>query len=221
MARSVTIQSIVDRARLHSDQRDSQFVSDDECIELLNEIFPELYDLLVSIDENYYMSEDSIDISADTMRYDLPDDFYKLTGVDFSDGGGGQYVTLYPFPEGERNQSFTPGALPSGSVRLRYIPAPTVFTALTDTVDGVSGWDRLLSLLLAIDMGDAEESNTDRLYRKYETTLKRIQQSLQRDLGMPGRVTDVTMPYYTWAGSVRYRLFGNQIEFVTAPFNVY
>ena len=218
MARSVTLRDIVSRARIHADQRNSNFVSDDdgETLALLNEIWPELFDELCAIDQTYYLEVSApVAVSSASTTYDLPDDFYKIVGVDFSLNGD-QWTTLYPFVEGERNQAFTTSGVPSGYIRYRYLPAPQTFTALTDEVDGIAGWDRMLSLLLAIDMLDAEETNSDRLYRKYERTVKRIRETSQRDMGMPGRVTDVTIPNANLLYSALcYRLRGSQIELLS------
>lgn len=219
--RSVTLQSIVDRARVHADMRNSGFIKDATALAMLNEVWPRLYDELVSVDENYYSTFGSLfDISESLgVDYDLPADFYKLIGVDYTSDNGNTFFTLFPFNEGERNVGFTSTNIPSGKVRLIYVPAPTTFTSLSQTIDGVAGWDRLLSLLLAIDMLDAEESNTDRLYRKYESELKRIQQGAERDMGMPGTVTDIHRPsfdaQYSW---VRYRLYGNKINFMSTQY---
>jgi hypothetical protein len=217
VARLVTIADIVQRARLHADQRQSQFINDTEALQLFNEVYGEMYDELVDIDENYYASEAPIVISNQAADYDLPDDFYKIIGVDLETSTAGERITLFPYNEGERNIAFTQARnLPSATVYLKYVPAPAIFTSLSQTVDGVAGWDRLLSLALAIDMADAEETNTDRLERKYQKTLQRIRGSLDRDIGMPGTVTDVSRPSVNYLySSLKYRLYGGQIHFIS------
>lgn len=217
MARSVTLASIVERARDHADMTNSGFASDAKCLRLLNEIYPKLYDELVMSSENYYCETDDFAITSGTVAYDLPADFYKTLSLSFSNDNGGTFYPLMPFPEAERSVPFNTSMLPTGIVRHRYVPAPPVFTALTETVDGVAGWDRMLALLLAIDLLDAEESNSDRLYRKYQEELRRIQTSDDRDLGMPARVTDIySLRFnYNW---LRYRLYGDTIEFVSTEY---
>lgn len=220
MARSVTLQSIVDRARLHADMRGSGFMRDAELLTLLNEIYPELYDELVGSYENYYQSTATISIVTGTNEYNLPNDMYKLLGVDFKVNNDA-YITLKPFMEGERNVTLTTNTnIPTGEIRLRYVPVPATFTALTQEVDGVAGWDRLLSLLLAIDMLDAEESDSSPLYRKYQRTLARIQEMApNRDLGMPARVVDVYKPNLQLIyGALAYRLQGNKVELINTEF---
>tara|TARA_R110000868_G_scaffold148576_3_gene370561 strand:+ start:5535 stop:6215 length:681 start_codon:yes stop_codon:yes gene_type:complete len=217
MARNVTVQQIIDRARIHADQRGSGFIRDAEALTLMNEIYPELYDELVGSYENYFMTTGTVTLVPGTTFYALPADFYKMLGVDFKVNAD-TYVTLYNFSESERNNTFVSGSsIPSGELRLRYIPAPVVFTALTDSFDGVAGWDRLLSLLLAIDMADAEETDSSPLYRKYQRTLQRIQSmAAPRDTGMPARVVDVySRNLWSYYSSFRYRLQGDEVELIS------
>jgi hypothetical protein len=214
--RSVTIADIVARARIHADQRNSGFVSDAEALQLFNEVYPELYDELVDVDENYYITEaPGIAVSSATGTYALPGDFYKMVGVDFQ--AGSDRITLYRFNEADRNQSFTSATnIPTGTVYLRYVPAPTIYTSTSQTVDGIAGWDRLCSLRIAIDMMDAEESNTDRLTRKYQERLETIRGSLDRDLGMPQTVTDVSRASSQYLlSTLKYRLYGNNLHLIT------
>lgn len=218
MARSVTLQSIANRARVHADLRQSSFINDTEMLAILNETYAELYDELVASYENYYSTTSTVSIVAGTADYALPADFYKLISVDFQTGSG-EYVTLQPFMEGERNESPS-SSLPTGTVRLRYVPAPTTFAALSESIDGVAGWDRLLSLLVAIDMLDAEESDTTALHKKYSRTLERIRgMAAPRDAGFPARIVDVYKPSLSMQyGQLRYRLRGAYVSFVNTEF---
>lgn len=213
MARSVTLQSIADRARLYSDQRYSSFISDTDMLLLINDRYTELYDLLVDSFENYYSEYANLSIAPGTPTYDLPADFYKLLGVDYQVGNGA-YITLRPYEEQERNLDVTTAfSLPSGTVRINYIPAPTTYTALTDTFDGVAGWDRLISLGVAIDILDAEESDSSALNKKFSQTYDRVVTMAQnRDTSSPSRISDVYQTnFYAIYGALRYRLYGDTI----------
>lgn len=199
----------------------SSFFSTAEKIDLLNALYPELYDLLVSANENYYSKSPAytFNIGGSTLSYSLPADFYKILGVDFQIGG--LWTTVFPYNESDRNRSFNSN-LPSGQVRLRYVPAPTTFSAndLSATVDGVSGWDELVVLNLAIAMLSAEESSTTQLERRLAKIEKRIATvSQNRDLAMPGTVTDVYRAANGYSmvntPSIRYRLYGDSIEFMS------
>ena len=216
MARNVTVQNIIDRARIHADQKGSGFIRDSELLLLLNEVMPELYDELVGSYENYFMDTAPVTLVTGTTFYNLPENFYKLIGIDYRVNQD-TYVTLYNFNEIDRNNTFiSNSSIPSGELRIRYVPAPPVFTSLTDTFDGVAGWDRLLSLLLAIDMMDSEETDSSPLYRKYQRTLQRIiGMAAPRDTGMPSTVSDVySRNLWSYYASLRYRLQGNQIELI-------
>lgn len=218
--RNVTIQTIADSARFHADMKSSNFVSDAEILSRINDAYCELYDELVSAYENYFVTTSSFPVLTGTDTYDLPDDFYKMLGVDFQVTQGA-YVTLREYNEGERNMSLTTNSnIPSGSIRIRYVPAPTVFTAMTDTFDGVAGWDRLVSLLTAIDLMDAEESDSSALAKKYNRTLQRIKDmSAPRDAGMPATVVDVSsQPFQNIYGALRYRFYGNSVVFMSTEY---
>jgi hypothetical protein len=201
--------------------RETGFIDDTEMLTLINDVYPELYDELVGAYENYYSTTSTVSISPGTSSYALPADLYKILAVEYQVSVNGAYVTLYPFMEGERNQEIVSNtSIPSGTVRIRYVPAPTTFTSLSQTVDGISGWDRLLSLLVAIDMLDAEESDSAPLTRKYARVLERIRSmSPTRDAANPARVVDVsTARYNPIYSNLRYRLQGNNIEFINAEY---
>lgn len=219
MARTVSLQSIADRARVHADLKSSGFISDTEMLGILNECWGELFDELVMSYENYYSSTDTITLVAGTTSYALADDFYKIIGVDYKISAN-DYVTLRPFMEGERNSTLTSNVnIPSGELQIRYVPAPAIFTDLADEVDGVAGWDRLLSLLAAIDMLDSEETDSGPLYKKYLRTLDRIRgAAAPRDAGFPARIVDVTKGTGGMYGSLQYRLRGDSIELVNTEF---
>lgn len=220
MARSVTLQSIADRARVHADMRETTFIDDDEMLGIINEVWPELYDELVAVNENYYVTTGTLTLTPGTDTYALPADCYKLISVDFKVAND-SWISLFPFGESERNASvLSQSSIPSGQVRIRYVPAPTTFTSLSQSLDGISGWDRLLSLLVAIDMLDAEESDSSPVYRKYTRTLKRIQEMApNRDQGIPARVADMsTSQFNSIYARLRYRMYGNNIQFINTEY---
>lgn len=220
MARTVTCQQIADKARVYADMRQTNFINDVEILALINDAYPELYDELIASTENYAVSEATITIGPSTDSYALPADFYKIIGVDFRVNQGA-YITLYPYNENDRNMSLSaPNNLPAGSVRLRYAPAPTAFTALTDAFDGIAGWDRLVSMIVAIDMLDAEESDSSALRAKYARTLQRVKDmAAPRDQGSPATIVDVYRPQINWTyGALKYRLNGDEIRFLNTEF---
>lgn len=214
--RKVTVAELFRRASKRADMTNSNFYSQQDKFDLLNECYPALYDILVKAYENYYVGPDyEFSIGANTFTYDLPEDFYKIVGVDYKVGQD-QWITLRNFNESSRNSTLTAQNLPTGTIRLRYIPAPAVFSSLTDEIDGVSGWDALLVTEMAIAMLTSEESSTSTLERLKASQMRRIVESSQnRDTGMPATVSDSyainDLLYYD---SLRYRLYGDQIRFM-------
>jgi hypothetical protein len=91
---------------------------------------------------------------------------------------------------------------------------------LTETFDGVSGWDELVVLELAIAMLDTEESDTSSLKERRNRAEKRIMlMSQNRDMGMPSTITDTeTQVHYNVRNTVRYRLYGDTMEFISVEY---
>jgi hypothetical protein len=220
MARAVSLQSIVDKARILADMKSSNFISNAEALALVNDCFCELYDELVGSYEDYYSATETLTLTTGTNEYDLPDDFYKMIGVDFQVNNDA-YITLRPYQNAERNVTLTTNVtIPSGSLRLRYVPAPPIFTDLATEVDGVAGWDRLMTLSLAIDFLNAEESDTTALQAKYDRTLKRIRDMANpRDTGMAFRISDIYRPNIQMVyGALQYHMYGNSLVLISTEF---
>lgn len=219
MAELVTVQSIITRALRRADLENSLFIGVDEQLDMANEAYASLYNLLVDSYENYFSTEVTIALSIGVDTYSLPADFYKAIAFDFDINGRRQ--TLFPYTELERNATlFDAASIPSGTVYLRYIPRPTLFTDVTQTIDGISGWEALLVTDMAIMMLDKEEADTDRLQKRWQRDYERIQAlSHNRSVTFPGRVTDVTLQDMSFIReTLRWRLYGNNVQFVTAQF---
>jgi hypothetical protein len=223
MARTVTVENLIRRIRKRADMQSSAFFTDDDILDLLNEAYPELYDTLTQAFQNYYAESTPITLVAGTAAYDLPADFYKLISVDYLVSGpidGGTYEALFPYNEMERNATLgITSSIPNGTVRMRYIPACPVLT-LSDSLDGIDGWDAYIVTDVAIMMLDAEESNTDRLERRRQRLLQRIMSASQnRDVTMPGQVADVTVySLSSFRDTLRYRFYGDRLEFINVTY---
>ena len=110
-------------SRQRADMVNSTFVSDAELSSYINASYYELYDLLVQkYGNDYYVKEYSFNLAGNQSRYDLPDDFYKLLGVDLEIGSGPDgYVSLRPFSLAERNRYSTANVQTwIGVTNLRY-----------------------------------------------------------------------------------------------------
>lgn len=215
MAENVTVAQIKLRALRRADKEGTNFVGADELLDYVNEAYASLYSLMVSTYQNYFSKDQNLTLTAGVDTYDLPADFYKAISFDFLNGT--RYETIYPYDELERNAALsTAQSIPGGTVKLRYIAAPTVFAADTDMVNCVAGWESLLVTDIAIMILDKEESDTDRLERRRSRDFKRIEEAAQnRSVTFPGRVTDVTIYNHLWFGdTLRYRLYGDAVQFI-------
>lgn len=142
------------QAKQRADREKSQFVTDIEWNKYINQAYFELYDLLVTVYEDYYLAP-PISFVADgtNFSYNLPTGsntflnasnvtftpqaFYKLAGVDLSlNAPTNSYVTINKFNFIDRNKYLypTPGGNIYGVFNLQYrvmgnaiqfIPTPT------------------------------------------------------------------------------------------------
>lgn len=222
MARNVTVGDVIERARVKADMRHTSFISAAEALDMVNECYTELYDLLVQTFQNYFSTTGTLTLVPGTVSYALPADFYKMIVAE-RDVGGGAYSTIFPYNELEKNSTISTSAasIPSATVRLRYIPAPAIFTSTGTNIDGVAGWDTLLVYDLAIMMAQAEESDTTAMERRRAAVAARIQSVAQnRDVTLPGRITDVTVfDNAMIKDELRYRFYGSNIEFLTVEYS--
>lgn len=110
-------------SRQRADMVNSTFVSDAELNSYINASYFELYDLLVQkYGNDYYMKEYLFQLVGNQSRYDLPEDFFKLLGVDLEISAGPDgYVSLRPFTLAERNRYSTANVQTwIGVTNLRY-----------------------------------------------------------------------------------------------------
>jgi len=110
-------------SRQRADMVNSTFISDAELNSYINASYFELYDLLVQkYGNDYYMKEYSFQLQGNVSRYDLPEDFFKLLGVDLQISAGPEgYVSLRPFTLAERNRYSTANVQTwIGVTNLRY-----------------------------------------------------------------------------------------------------
>jgi len=157
-------------SRQRADMVNSQFVTDAELNSYINASYFELYDLLVQkYGNDYYMKEYTFSLQGNVSRYDLPDDFFKLLGVDLEISAGPDgYVSLKPFTLAERNRYstanvqtwigvtnlryrisgnklwFTPSPQTGQTIRIWYVPRlGQLVDSVTVTVSSVNGGDYL------------------------------------------------------------------------------
>jgi len=205
-------------AQQRADRVGSNFVTIPEWNRYIVQSYFELYDLLVTLFEDYFVKAPLI-ITTDGVKnqFTLPLDFFKLMGVDLGlDANSQAWVTLgkfnfharnrYVFPQittsylGRYNLNYrlvgntlmfipTPGA--GQFIRIWYIPRLTEPLLDTDMLDGVSGWTEYVITDAAIKAMQKEESDCSVLQMQKNALIKRIEESaMNRDAGQPDAISD-------------------------------
>ncbi|HMY78469.1 MAG TPA: hypothetical protein PLT98_06945 [Thauera aminoaromatica] len=198
-----------------ADMVSSSFVGTTEWDDLCNRHLTEVYDLLVaSGPSDYYASDYALTTQSGVIPYALPSDFRSLVNVYVTDGG--RYLPLLPMRDMQRAGYEAPSG--AYSVTLEYVPAPPTFTADGDTFDGVSGWEELISAMMARDALVKEESDPSAVMAIIDRLTARIRSaSSYRSRGpkMCTNVLDASTDYPAWSNGAplhSYRLRGGNIE---------
>lgn len=90
------------QTRQRADMVFSKFIGDEEIKTYINQSATELYDILVSRFEDYYTIQVPFTIVSPDYKTPIPEDFYKLAGVDLQIANG-RWVTLDKWNFNERN----------------------------------------------------------------------------------------------------------------------
>ena len=214
----VTFLSIREQARLRSDMVHSNFVSESELKLYVNSSVKELYDLLVSTYDDYYIKAPlEFTVTGTQDGYSLPTDFYKLRGLDRSidsSGSASSWWTVDNFNFAERNRynyqaalvrifplvkyrvfgsnlKLIPQTNAAGLYQLWYVPKCPELVADSDEFDGISGWEDYVVVDAAIKMLQKQEDDVSVLVAQKEALKMRIEaMAADRDAGTPERITD-------------------------------
>jgi hypothetical protein len=215
-------------AQQRADRVNSQFVTLPEWNSYINQSYFELYDLLVDTYEDYFVQTPYTFQTDGNQQYTLPNDFYKLMGVDLGlAGNSNAWVTLKKFEFIGRNRYVFPQLTstylgvfnlryrlvgntlmfiptPAGAqyIRAWYIPKMTQLLQESDTLVGVSGWTEYVIVDAAIKALQKEESDASVLMAQKMALMKRIEESaMNRDAGQPDAISDVRGNAERWGGS--------------------
>jgi len=82
----ITLSSLRDQVRQRADMQNSLFVTNSELDGYINNSYLELYDIIVSRFEDYYSEQELFTISTGNSQ-PIPEDFYKLRGLDYDLNG--------------------------------------------------------------------------------------------------------------------------------------
>lgn len=211
----ITLAELKTQARQRSDMENSEFVSDSELTAYINSSLAELHDLLIASYCDDYMMIEHIFTSDGSLAYDLPDDFYKLRGVDVRRGNG-QWATVKRYNFNRRNEQQNAYAwnllgLPyieyrlvgrqirfnrtpdnALSFRIWYHPKLTKLVVDADSYDDINGFAEYVVVDAAIKMMQKEESDVSVLAAQKEGLRQRIiAMAANRDANEPASVTDI------------------------------
>ncbi len=227
---TMTLAQLKTAVRQRADMEHTQFVSDAELTSYINQSYFELYDLLIQKYGNDYYVADPYSITTDGThdKYALPDDFYKLLGVDLALANSlDSFITIRPFNWSDRNryavpnfQNFygvtnlryriqnnkiwlTPKPQAGQTIRINYVPRMTELVDDSDVVDGISGWTEYIIIDAAIKCLQKEESDPTVLAVQKVAMIKRIEAAAEnRDTGFPATVSDSQyLDYFFPSGS--------------------
>ena len=212
----VTLAQLKQATRERSDMVNSNFISESELTQYINQAYGELYDLIVSRFEDEYIYEYDFTVSGSATSVPLPSDFYKLKGLDYQlDASGDRWESVSKFNFEQRNSyysqsaayvgtcgkyyrivggniSLKPNNNASGTYKLWYIPTYRKLVTESDTLSGVNGWEDYIIITASIDMLDKQESDTSTLRAQKKAIIDRIAtMAANRDVGGIEYVTDV------------------------------
>lgn len=194
-------------AQQKADRVNSNFVGTAEWNTYINQSAFELYDLLTTLFEDYYVTAPvTFQVDGTTSQYALTTicpNFFKLNGVDLGlSTNTNAWVTLRKFDFISRNRYVYPQITSSflGVFNLRYrlvgstlmfIPTPSANQYIrvwytprmpsllqdTDQLDGINGWDEYVAVDAAIKALTKEESDTAALMAQKQMLIDRINSS--------------------------------------------
>jgi len=218
-----TFGAIKEKAIQRADMVNSQFISDSEWNGMTNASLQQLYEKLIETYGSDYFVQESTTITTDGQadNYPLPDDFFKLLGVDlqiFPSSGSPTigWITIWRFNFAQRNQWTLPNLLtlwgrtnlryrlrggrvwfqplPAGgqSLRLWYAPRFTPLANDADVFDGINGWEEWAVNDIAMKALAKEESDLSGVAGLQQVQNDRLASIIEnRDASAPSTVVDV------------------------------
>lgn len=112
----VTLDTLKKQVKSRSDMQFSNFIADDELTLYINQSYEELYDFLILAWEDYVLSSFEFTLSGTTDGYAVPDNVYKLRGIDRQISGANSWATVSRYNFNERNQFLSPWGLISRAI---------------------------------------------------------------------------------------------------------
>lgn len=214
MADNVTLLSLRTEIRNRGEIR-SAYIPDAELNAYINDSLAALYDLIITHDPTYFLKYSDISVVSGTKSYDLPSDYYKIIGAavrDTSKADGYTVLERYNFDERYDYVHITykyqtryevradkiyfhplPGW--TDTVRLEYIPTPTLLSSDSDSWDAINRWTEWVVCDCLIKAASKEETDPSVWISQRDRTEARITNNVQQDRSKPRTVTDVYRRY--------------------------
>jgi hypothetical protein len=217
----VALATLRANSRLFADLRGADastgFVNDTELDRLINLRLAEFYDLLVSArGQEYFETVTPLTATPSSATISLPNTFYQLLSLHavWSATDREELRALTSLKDAHQflNASWARGNSKRYRLRgamLELFPTPTFAAALevrfvpacpvlddsdpgvSDVFDSINGWDRLISLGVAIDLRTINGQPASFLMNQFDRERERIAElAAQRDAGTPTRIRD-------------------------------
>lgn len=213
----VTLAQLRLRCQEESDNVNESFIQNSEWLSYINASYQDLYGQIVEAFGNDYFRQSTATGTTFTTDgtnqfFALPEGFFKLLGVDLQIGGTGHWVSLKQFAFAERNAlSLNNSSIPMAGQTLRmfWVPQPTLLVADDDDIDGVNGWEEFIIIDSCIKALAKEESDVSVFMARRQILQQRLDSEIEnRDATGTLRVADSRG---SGAVAMRYRLNGSSI----------
>ena len=212
MARTRTAEDFVADVRKRANMERTNFVTDEEILEYVNQELAELHARIVRNEgQPHFRSSTTVSVTSATSLYNLPADFWELLEITASIGGLER--ALSPFMANERAALLNSNTINGTMYRIQgsqieFLPASTFTATLkyipacvrlelgqlptADTFDGFNGYE-VAAIYGAVATCLAKEETDPSFYTALkERILKHIDAQVpHRDAANPERVTDV------------------------------
>lgn len=220
----VSLLTLRTECRSQCDMVNSTFVTDAEFNQYIRNAYSSLYGKIVTAFSNdYFVQTPAAGYTFTTdgvnQLFALPTStgeqlMFKLLGVDVQAlGAPSQWISLKPFAFADRNRTAYPNSqIPQAgqTVRVLYIPLPTLPTADGDTVEGVNSWEEWIVIEASIVALAKEESDISAFVARRQQMQQRLDDEIEnRNASESGeKIVDVANRA---AAGMQYRLNGNNL----------
>lgn len=182
-----TLSSIKSQCRQRADMENSNFISDSELTNYINNSISELHDLLIqSFGDDYYVESLTFSGVSGQNDYPLPNGtnysgakkFYKLKGVDVRNGSAGQWLNVKRFNFNKRNSdadSMAFNLLGNPFMEYRLVGSNIKFNRNIDSSMEFQLWYHPVSQVLTLDADEYDDINGYIEYVIIDAAIKMMQ----------------------------------------------